>query len=103
MHTLMEDAITIEKEADSILERARIEAKQIERDCEDEIELYRKKKIEEMDEMLAAFQKKVEEDYIKSLSQYEDEIRETIRHIDSIPEHIIAGQIEMILSRLQEI
>ncbi|HOV91335.1 MAG TPA: hypothetical protein PKW07_11595 [Syntrophorhabdaceae bacterium] len=101
MSTLIEDTIAIEKEANSILEHARMEAKQIEKECESKIDIYRREKMAEMNKMIAEFEKKAEEDYKKSLFQYEDELKETINRIENIPDDILNRQIELILARLQ--
>lgn len=100
MSSLITDVLTVEKKADSIIEDARNEARQIEKKCEEEIEAYRKQKAAEMDDMVAAFQKKAEEDYMSTLSQYENELNESIKHIEGISEQVISYQIEQILARL---
>ncbi len=100
MPTVIEETIAIEKEADLILEHARIEAKQIEKECENKIEAYRREKMAEMNKMIAEFEKKTEEDYKKTLSQYEDELKETIDRIENISDDIVNRQIELILTKL---
>lgn len=100
MSSLIKDVLTVEKEADSIIEGARNQARQIEKSCEEEIEAYRRQKTMEMEDMVAGFQKKAEEDYISTLSLYENELRESINQIEGISEQVIARQVEQILERL---
>ncbi|MCX8111026.1 MAG: hypothetical protein N3D15_07235 [Syntrophorhabdaceae bacterium] len=103
MSSLIDDVLSVEKQADSIIEGARKEARQIEKNCEEEIEAYRRHKTIELDNMIVDFQKKAEEEYISTLSRYENELKESINQIEGISEQVISQQIEQILERLYRI
>ncbi|HOJ43447.1 MAG TPA: hypothetical protein PLW88_01600 [Syntrophorhabdaceae bacterium] len=100
MISTITDVITIEKEADSILENAHIEAKHIEREYGEKIQAYEEEKRLKLEESIALYKKKAEEEFKETLRGLEEEERSSLEAIDLIHNDIIERHAEAIVSKL---
>jgi len=103
MGSIINDVITIEKEADSILENAYAEAKRIEKECEEKIRSYENEKRLKLEESIATYKKKAEEEFKESLKRLEEEEKSLLESIDLIHNDAIERHAEAIVSKLFEL
>ncbi len=99
MAPLVEDVVSLEKEADSIVARARAEAKESEKLAFAEAEAYRRKRVEEMAQKVSAFQKEAEEKHRRSVAETEMDLARALSSIDEVPDVTLKEQIDKIVAR----
>ena len=102
MAPLVEDVVSLEKEADAIVAQARAEAKELEKLAVAEAEAYRQKRAEETDRKISAFQKEAEEKHQRSVAETEKDLARDLNAIDEIPGHSLKEQIHKIVSKFGE-
>jgi F0F1-type ATP synthase membrane subunit b/b' len=103
MVTLVKEVVNLEDEAESILASVRAETKQLEKACEEEIAAYHKKMTEEMIGKIAEFQKKTEETHRAALSEAERELKESLDALNCISDDVLVSQVERIVSGLTKL
>lgn len=103
MAALVEDVVSLEKEADTIVAQARAEAKELEKLAIAEAEAYRRKLAEETDQKVLAFQKEMEEKHKGSVAETERELVQALRSIDQLPDGRLKEQIEKIVTKFREL
>ncbi|HOP86526.1 MAG TPA: hypothetical protein PLM71_10090 [Syntrophorhabdaceae bacterium] len=103
MGLIINDVITIEKEADSILENAYTEAKRIEKECEEEIRSYENEKRLKLEESIALFKEKAENEFKEAFKRLEEEEKSLLEAIDSIHNDVIERHAEALVSKLFEL
>ncbi|OPY75252.1 MAG: hypothetical protein A4E64_01990 [Syntrophorhabdus sp. PtaU1.Bin058] len=103
MATLVKDVVGLESEAESIVQQAHAEAKQLEKAVEEEIASYRKKLTEETHRKIAEFQKNTEETYRNAQKDAEEELKAVLDALDRIPHNNLQKQVEMIVSRCRDL
>lgn len=103
MAALVEDVLSLEKEADAIVAQARAEAKELEKLAIAEAETYRRKLAEETDQKVSAFQKEIEEKHKGSVAETEKELVQTLSSVDQLPDGRLKEQIEKIVSKFREL
>ena len=94
MAALVEDVVSLEKEADAIVAQARAEAKELEKLAIAEAEAYRRKLAEETDQKVLAFQKEMEEKHQRSVAETEKDLAQALNAIDQIADDALKEQIE---------
>jgi hypothetical protein len=102
MASLVEDVVSLEKEADAIVAQARAEAQELEKLTVAEAEAYRRKLAEETDQKVSAFQKEMEEKHKDSVAEMEKELVQTLSSIDRLPDGRLTEQIEKIVAKFRE-
>jgi hypothetical protein len=103
MANLIEDIVSLEDEADSIVAQAHAEAKELEKSAILEIEAYRQKLAEETDRKVAAFSKEMEEKQMRSAGEMEKDLRRALDAVDQIAGGALNRQIEKIVTKLSEL
>ena len=103
MATLVENIVSLENEADSIVAKARVEAKEIENSSIAEAEAYRLKLAEETEQKVGAFRKETEEKYQRSIAEAQDELAQALSAMDHIAGSAVREQINRIISRFSEL
>ena len=103
MAALVEDIISLEKEADAIVAQARAEAKELEKLAFADAEAYRRKLAEETDQKILDFQKEMEKQYQGSVAQTEKDLALALNAIDQIGSGTIKEQINKIVIRFSEL
>jgi predicted outer membrane protein len=102
MANLVEDIVTLESEADSIVAQARTAAKEVEASGVAEVEAYRQKLEEETHQKVLIFQKETEEKHQRLAAELEKDLAKTLNDIDQIPVDTLKHQIDRIVTRLSE-
>jgi hypothetical protein len=102
MAALVEDVVSLEKEADAVVAQARTEAKELEKLAVAEAEAYRRKLAEETDQKILIFQKEMEEKYQGSVAEMERDLARALNAIDQISEDALKEQIEKIVIKFGE-
>lgn len=102
MAPLVEDVVSLEKEADAIVAQARAEAKELEKLAIAEAEAYRRKRTEETDQKVLTFQKEMEEKHQRSVAETEKDLARDLSAIDEIPGHMLKEQINKIVAKFGE-
>ena len=81
---LVENIVSLENEADSIVAQARVEAKEIEKSGIAEAEAYRRQLAEETDQKISAFPRETEERHKHSIAEAEKELAQALDAMDQI-------------------
>ncbi|MBP1700077.1 MAG: hypothetical protein H6Q41_5265 [Deltaproteobacteria bacterium] len=102
MAALVEDVVSLEKEADAIVAQARVEAKELEKLAIAEAEAYRRKRTEETDQKILVFQKEMEEKHQRSLAEAEKDLTQALNAIDQIPDNALKEQMSKIVTKFGE-
>jgi hypothetical protein len=103
MAALVEDVVSLEKEADAIVAQARAEAKELEKLGIAEAEAYRRKLAEETDQKVLAFQKEMEEKHKGSVAETERDLVRALNAIDQISDGRLKEEIEKIVTQFREL
>ena len=103
MAPLVEDVVSLEKEADAIVAQARAEAKELEKLAIAEAEAYRRKLAEETDQKVSAFQKETEEKHQGSVAETEKDLARALNAIDQIADNTLKEQIDKIVTKFSEL
>jgi vacuolar-type H+-ATPase subunit H len=103
MAALVEEVLSLEKEADEILTRARAEAKELEKLGLGEAEAYRRKLAEETDQKILSFRKETEEKYQGLIAEAEKNLSRALSAIDQIGSGTIKEQIDKIVIQFSEL
>jgi hypothetical protein len=99
---LVENILSLENEADSIVAQARAEAKEIEQSAIVEVEAYRRQLAEETEQKISAFEKKTEERHKHSIGEAEKELAQALDAVDQILGGVLREQIDRIITRFSE-
>ena len=102
MVPLVEDVVSLEKEADAIVAQARAEAKGIEKSAISEAEVYRRGLAEETEKKVIAFQKEMEEKHQRSVAETERGLVQALKAIDQIAGDALKQQIAKIVTAFGE-
>ena len=103
MANLVEDVVSLEKEADVIVAQAYAEARELEQLAIVEAEAYRRKLAEETDQKVLAFQKEVEEKHKGSVAETEKDLVRALNAIDQIADGRLKEEIEKIVTKFREL
>jgi len=103
MATLVEDVLSLEKEADVIVAQAYSEAKELEQLAIVEAEAYRRRLAEETDQKVSAFQREMEEKHRDSVAETEKDLAQALNVIDQIAGSRLKEQIEKIVTKFREL
>ncbi len=103
MANLVEDVVSLEKEADLIVAQGRAEAKDLEKLAIAEAEAYRRKLAEETDRKVLAFQKEMEEKHKGSVAETEKDLVRSLNAIDQIADGRLKEKIEKIVTKFREL
>ncbi len=103
MATLVEDVLSLEKEADVIVAQAYAETKELEKLAIAEAEAYRRRLAEETDQKVLAFQREMEEKHKGSVAETEKELVQALRSIDQLADGRLKEQIEKIVTKFREL
>jgi hypothetical protein len=99
---LVENILSLENEADSVVAQARAEAKEMEKAAVLEAEAYRRKLSEETDQKVLAFQREMEDRHNRSVAEVEEELDQALNAIDQITGDALKQQIEKIVTKYGE-
>jgi len=103
MANLVEDVVSLEKEADVIVAQAYAEARELEQLAIVEAEAYRRKLAEETDQKVLAFQKEMEEKHKGSVAETEKDLVRALNAIDQIADGRLKEEIEKIVTKFREL
>ena len=103
MANLVEDVVSLEKEADVIVAQAYAEARELEQLAIVEAEAYRRKLAEETDQKVLAFQKEVEEKHKGSVAETEKDLVRALNAIEQIADGRLKEEIEKIVTKFREL
>ena len=99
---LVENIVSLENEADSIVAQARAEAKELEQSAIAEVEAYRRQLAEETDQKISAFQGETEERHKHSIAEAEKELAQVLDAVGQISGSVLREQIDRIITRFSE-
>ena len=102
MAALVENIVSLEKEADMIVAQASAEAKEMEKSAIAEAEAYRQRLAEETDKKVIAFQKEMEEKHQRSVAENEKDLVQALKAIDQIAGGALKQQIAKIVTKFGE-
>lgn len=99
----MESIVALESEADSTVERARAEAKAMEKNAAEEVDAYRKKLADQTDQQISAFRLEMEEKHGRLVAQAKEELAQALSALDQIGAETLQKQIDRIVTRFSEL
>ena len=99
MTSLIDNIISLENEADEIIEKAHAASKDAMKSVDEEIANYRSRLSTELEANLISFEKKVEENFEKSIADASKVHEERLRALKELPEGFRTRQAERILDR----
>jgi len=99
---LVENIVSLENEADSIVAQARVEVKEIEQSAIVEVEAYRRQLAEETEQKISAFQRETEEKHNYSIAEAEKELAQALDAVDQISGSVLREQIDRVITRFSE-
>jgi hypothetical protein len=102
MANLVENIVSLENEADSIVAQAHVKAKETEQSTIAEIEAYRRKLANETEQKVSAFLRETEEKHQLSIAEAQKELVQALSAMDQIPGGILRKQIDRIVTRFSE-
>jgi hypothetical protein len=102
MQSLLDNIVSLEKEADELVEMARVEAQKIKTVIENELLRYVDDLKLEREQRLMVKEKEANELFQQTVTEEERKIKKSLANIENISIDSIHLQIERILSRLRE-
>ncbi len=102
MAVLVEDVVSLEKEADAIVVQAHAGARDSEKAALADAEACRRKLAEEVDRKISDFQKAMEEKYQGSVAETEKDLARALSAIDQIGRETIKEQVDKIVIQFSE-
>jgi hypothetical protein len=103
MANLVENIVSLENEADSIVAQAQAEGKEIEQSAIGEVEAYRRQLAEETEQKISAFQREAEKKHQRSAAEIEKELAQALNAVDQIEGAALKQQIDKIVSKFGEL
>ena len=103
MANLVEDVVSLEKEADLIVAQARAEEKELEKLAIAEAEAYRRKQAEETEQKVVAFRKEMEAKHKSAAAETEKDLVRALNAIDQIADGRLKEEIEKIVTKFREL
>ena len=102
MQTLVENVMSLEREADSILAQARVDAKEVEKKAQAEAEAHRLKLVEATEQKVSAFQKETREKHQRDIAEAEKDLARALEAVDQISDGVLKEQVDRIVTRFSE-
>ncbi len=102
MNTLVENIVSLENEADSVVAMARAEAQELEKTAAADIEAFRRKLSEDTEAKVSLFQKQIEEKHKASVVEAEEELVRSLGAVDRIADDVLRKQIDRIVNKFSE-
>ena len=99
---LVENIVSLENEADSIVAQARVEAKEIEQSAIVELEAYRRQLAEETEEKVSTFQRETGERHKHFIAEAEKELAQALDAVDQISGSVLREQMDRVITRFSE-
>ena len=102
MNTLVENIVSLENEADSIVAKANVEAHELEKSAAADIEAYRRKLSKDTAEKVSLFQKQMEAKHRVSVVEAEEELVRALGAVDQIADDVLNKQIDRVVNKFSE-
>lgn len=99
MASLLDNIVSLEQEADGIIEAAHTGSKAVLASVEDELARYREELAAELEARLAQFRTEVEKGFTESLSRVSAQHAERLRAVREVPEEFSTRGVSRILDR----
>ena len=99
---LIENILSLEHEADSIVAQARAEAKEVVQSAIVEVEAYRRQLADETEQKVSAFQIETEKKHQLLVAEARKELVQTLDAIDQISGGVLKEKINRIVARFGE-
>jgi len=103
MESLIDRLLSVENEAGAIIEKARVEAKEVEKQAKSDIAAVQKEVAATVEEKFAGFREQALSKHEKDVADQEAEARKTLEAISHVPADLISKQAEKIAARFREI
>ncbi len=100
---LVENILSLEKEADRIVAEAHAEAKEMEKSALLEAEVYGRRLTEEADKKVLAFQKETEEKHQRSIAEVQKELARALTAVDQVETAVLDRQVDRIVAKFEEL
>ena len=103
MKTLLDNIISLEREADGIIEKARASAKEIKSSTEEALRKYKEDLAKEREERIEKKEKEAQLQYEETIATEELIFEKNMKAIKNIPDEKLEREVERILSRFREL
>jgi len=102
MKTLLDNIISLEHEADGIIQKAHASAKEIKSSTEEALRKYKEELTKEREERIKNKEKETQLKYEETISAEERIFEKNIKAINNIPDEKLEREVKRILSRFRE-
>jgi hypothetical protein len=99
MSPLVEEIVSLENDADSMLAKARAEAQELDKSATAEMETYHRKLAEDMEGKVSAFQRGMGEKLEVSLAEAKQKLARDLDAIDQIADNVLKVHIDQIVDK----
>ncbi len=103
MNALIDTILSVENEANQLLEKARAEAKALEKKAAADIAALQQEMADKVVQKVAAFRETAERRHAEAAANEEQAGKQAVAALDTIPEAAISKQVNMIVARFCEI
>lgn len=103
MNSLIDRVLSVEEEACAIIEKARAEARELEKRAAVDISLIQKEALANVEKKIEAYREQALQKHEHDIAAQEAESRQVLESINQIPNSLIDAQIEKVVARFREI
>jgi F0F1-type ATP synthase membrane subunit b/b' len=103
MNLLIDSILSVENEANALIEQARAEAKALEKQADNEIAALQQEIAAKVEQQVAAFRETAGKRHEAEVAKEGIEARKALESVDRIPADLISRQVDKIVSRFREI
>lgn len=103
MNSLIDKLVSVESDANALIEQAKNEAKTIEKRVKDDIEAIQRELDAGLEQKIAAFRVEAQKRYEGEAQLQAEKARQMLAELDKIPASSVAAQVEKLVTRFREI
>jgi len=103
MNSLIDNVLSLENDASTIIEKARVEAKELEKRVSNDITKIQQESQAMLEKKLVSFREEAGRRHEQEVAQQAIKAQQMLEKVDSIPAALIEKQIEKIVNRFREI
>lgn len=103
MKSLIDDILSLEGEANSVLERARVQAKDLEKGAEAQMAAIQEEVRAAAEQRIAQYRAEAEKKHQADLAQARSSNERALKSIEQISESAVAGQVRRVVARFREL
>lgn len=103
MSGLVKDVVDLEAEADAVIEKARAEARELDRAVKRDIASYQDRVGTDLDARVQVYREEAEARHARMMADARDELERALRSLERVPEGTLRAQVDRILERCRSL